>query len=93
MKSEGRSASRGWRTELRETGGREPGGWFPSISHGQGEGTPARGQSGRHPWQPPASKARWRELEIPVDLLGRRGPSEDAGGRLMAKAASHTGHL
>ena len=64
---------------------------FPGL--GQGEGTPARGQSGRHPWQPPASKARWRELEIPVDLLGRRGPSEDAGGRLMAKAASRTGHL
>ena len=28
MKSEGRSASRGWRTELRDTGGGEPGGGF-----------------------------------------------------------------
>lgn len=92
MKNEERRASMTCRTALEETGGGEPGGWFPSVSHGQGEGTPVRGQSGRHPWQPPASKARWRDLEIPVDLLGRHGPPEDAGGRLMAKATSHTGH-
>ena len=59
MKNEERRASMTWRTALGETRGGEPGGWFLSVSHGQGEGTLSRGQSRRHPWQPPASKARW----------------------------------
>ena len=43
MKNEERRASMTWRTALGETRGGEPGGWFPSVRHGQGEGTLSRG--------------------------------------------------